>query len=25
MRNEPFGDKDQVEQMMRALLAKLGV
>ena len=25
MRNEPFGDKDQVEQMMRALLTKLGV
>ena len=25
IRNEPFGDKDQVEQMMRALLAKLGV
>jgi hypothetical protein len=22
---DPFGDKDQVEQMMRALLAKLGV
>ncbi|MEI7658558.1 MAG: hypothetical protein WCK33_10880 [Phycisphaerae bacterium] len=25
MRNEPFGDKDQVEQMMRALLVKLGI
>lgn len=25
MRNEPFGDKDQVEQMMRVLVERLGL
>jgi len=25
MRNDPFGDKDQAEQMMRALIARLGL
>lgn len=25
MRNEPFGDQDQVEQMMRALVERLGL
>ena len=25
MRNDPFGDQDQVEQMMRALIERLGI